>query len=109
MEVDLLVVGDAIAAAGIEQVTVAAVYRIVTDILDKQERAFGDFPLANKSRLIAVTPTETARHRSARNDRSGQFQTKPEVTVKVGIILAADHGLCLDRRGATGPTPGESD
>jgi hypothetical protein len=54
MEVDLLVVRDAIAATGIEQVTVAAMYRIVTDILDKQERAFGDFPLDNKTRLIAV-------------------------------------------------------
>jgi hypothetical protein len=49
MKIDLLVVGDSVAAAGIEQVTGAAMDRIVADILNKQERVFGDFLLDDKS------------------------------------------------------------
>ena len=69
MQVDLLVVGDSIAACGIEQVTVAAMYRIVTDILDKHDRAFGDSLSVTKVD-DCCDPTEIARHRSVRNDRS---------------------------------------
>ena len=45
MEVDLLGVGDAIAAAGIEEVAWAAMHVIVADVFNEQERALADLAL----------------------------------------------------------------
>jgi len=49
VEVDLLGVGDAVAATGIEQVTAAAIDRVVADIFDEEKGAFGDLLLDHES------------------------------------------------------------
>ena len=52
VEVDLLGVCDAIAAARIEQLTVGAANRIIANIFDEQQGAFGDLLFNYKGRLV---------------------------------------------------------
>src|SRR4030088_299775 len=51
VEIDLLGVGDAIAAAGVEEVARAAMDVVVADIFDEQEGLLADLPLDTEGGL----------------------------------------------------------
>jgi hypothetical protein len=51
VKIDLLGIGHAVAASGIEEVTWATMHVIVTDVFDEQEGALADLPLDNERRF----------------------------------------------------------
>jgi len=61
VKIDLVMVVDAVAAAGIDELTVAAVGRKTTDIFDEQKRSFGNFLFDNQRRFLAVFRVRTWR------------------------------------------------
>ena len=52
MKVDLVMVVDAVAATGIDQLAAAAVAREVADIFDEEKGALGDFLFEDQGRLV---------------------------------------------------------